>query len=140
MPNHFHLILRQTREGGIKEFMQKALNSYTKYYNTKHNRVGPLFQGQFKAVLIESNEQLMHLSRYIHLNPFVAEITKDYENFPYSSYSDFIGNTNQQLIATNSILSLFSSSQDYQSFVKDHASYALELGGIKQLLIDIDYE
>lgn len=69
MPNHFHLLIKQTEQNGISEFVGKFSNSYTKYYNTKHNRVGALLQGQLKAVLIESGEQLIHVSRYIHLNP-----------------------------------------------------------------------
>src|SRR3989344_7368319 len=71
MPNHFHLLLKQTVNNGISHFLSKFTNSYTKYFNTKYNRVGPVFQGVFKSVHIESDEQLMHLSRYIHLNPVV---------------------------------------------------------------------
>ena len=53
MPNHFHILIQQASENGVREFISKLANSYTKYFNTKHNRVGPLFQGEFKAVLIE---------------------------------------------------------------------------------------
>lgn len=65
MPNHFHLLLKQTVNNGIPHFLSKFTNSYTKYFNTKYNRVGPVFQGVFKSVYIESDEQLIHLSRYI---------------------------------------------------------------------------
>src|SRR3989344_7863223 len=90
MPNHFHLLIKQLGDGGTQEFLSKIANSYTKYFNTKHKRVGPLFQGQFKAVLIESDEQLIHVSRYIHLNPFVSELVSDLTIFPYSSYKYFL--------------------------------------------------
>src|SRR3989344_5381763 len=89
MPNHFHLLIQQANNNGVKEFMSKLANSYTKYFNTKHDRIGPLFQGEFKAVLIETDQQLVHLSRYIHLNPYVSEITKDLNIYPYSSFLEF---------------------------------------------------
>lgn len=77
MPNHFHLLIKQLKENGIPEFIRKISDGYTKYFNTKHHRVGPLFQGSYKAVLIESDQQLTHLSRYIHLNPRVSLLIKD---------------------------------------------------------------
>ena len=61
MPNHFHFLIKQSKEGGITEFISKLSNSYTKYFNTKNDRVGPLLQGEFKAVLVETDEQLLHL-------------------------------------------------------------------------------
>lgn len=138
MPNHFHLLLRQNKDHGIQEFISKLVNSYTKYFNTKHKRIGALFQGQFKAVPIETDEQLIHLSRYIHLNPFVAEITSDWKNFSYSSIQEFIGTTANPFCETRYILDFFSKSNSYGSFISDHQSYALELGKIQHQLIDIE--
>lgn len=137
MPNHFHLLVKQIKDGGIHEFMSKLLNSYTKYYNTKHDRIGPLFQGQFKAVPIKNEFQLVQLSRYIHLNPLVSDVTKEYENYAYSSYPDYINSSVDHFITIASqVLSNFKSSQDYKDFVRDHEGYALELERIKHLLID----
>src|SRR3972149_9420488 len=70
MPNHFHLLLRQEIDGGISKYLANISNSYTRYVNTKMKRQGPLPQGKFKAVRIENNEQLLHVARYIHLNPY----------------------------------------------------------------------
>lgn len=137
MPNHFHLLLKQLGDNGIQEFLSKVINSYTKYFNTKHKRVGPLFQGQFKAVAIESDEQLLHLSRYIHLNPFVAEITKDWQNYPYSSITEFISNETS-MCSINEILAFFKNPEKYKSFVSDQEDYGLQLARIQHLLIDID--
>src|SRR3972149_10552818 len=92
MPNHFHFLLRQVQDGGISEFVSKFSNSYTKYYNVKYKRVGPLLQGEFKAVLIESDEQLIHVSRYIHLNPIASFLIKDLNEYRWSSYKEYIGN------------------------------------------------
>lgn len=69
MPNHFHFLIEQTADKGIASHMQRFINSYAHYVNIKYKRVGPLFQGLFKGVLIESDEQFLHVSRYIHLNP-----------------------------------------------------------------------
>ncbi len=86
MPNHFHLLLRQEKDGGISSFMKHLTDSYSRYFNTKYERVGPLYQGAFKAVRVETDEQLTHLSRYIHLNPLVSFITteKDFISYPWS--------------------------------------------------------
>ena len=91
MGNHFHFLIKQASDNGISKFMANFTNSYTKYFNTKHQRVGPLFQGVFKAVHVDSDEQLIHLSRYIHLNPVMgfvikAEELKDYKWFSYPNY------------------------------------------------------
>jgi len=72
MPTHLHLIIKQNVDGGIVKFMARILNSYSRYFNTKHQRTGPLWSGRFKNVLIENDEQLLHMSRYIHLNPTSA--------------------------------------------------------------------
>lgn len=135
MPNHFHLVIKQLKDNGIQEFLSKAINSYTKYFNTKHNRVGPLFQGQFKAILVETEEQLLHLSRYIHLNPYVADITDDWETFPYSSINEFI-TAQPRLCNLDTILGFFNNPQDYKIFIKDYEGYASELTKIKHLLLD----
>ena len=69
-PNHYHLCLQQIQEDGISRFMQKLGTGYTKFFNTKHERVGPLFQGKFKAVEAKSDEQLLYLIAYINaINP-----------------------------------------------------------------------
>ena len=68
MSNHFHLILRESKEGGISQYMQRVLNAYSKYYNTKHGTSGHLFQGPFKFIHVEDDPQLIYLSAYIHKN------------------------------------------------------------------------
>lgn len=136
MPNHFHLLIRQLADGGIQKFMQQALNSYTKYFNTKHDRIGPLLQGAFKAVPIESGEQLVHVSRYIHLNPYVADLVKDLATYLYSSYPDYLGLTSS-FCNKEPVLSLFKNSDQYKKFVDDHSNYAKELELIKHLLLDV---
>lgn len=137
MPNHIHVLAKQLKDGGITEFMSKCANSYTKYYNTKHNRIGVLFQGEFKATLIENDAQLVHVSRYIHLNPLVAYLVKDSRDFEWSSYNDYINNING-LCTKEDVMGYFKSPKDYEQFVLDQASYAQELGFIKHHLLDIE--
>lgn len=69
MPNHFHLELKQRGRKDIETFMRSLITKYSKYFNKKYNRVGPLFQGRYKAVLIQNNEYLLYINKYIHLNP-----------------------------------------------------------------------
>lgn len=135
MPNHFHLILKQLKKGGITEFVSKLSNSYTKYYNIKYNRVGPLFQGEFKVVLVESDEQLIHLSRYIHLNPLVSYFVKDLDKYEWSSYGEYTG-PDIGICSKEQVLGFFKSSKDYQQFVLDQADYAQQLENIKHKIIE----
>lgn len=104
--------------------------------NTKHGRSGPLFQGEFKAVPIETDEQLLHVSRYIHLNPLVSDIVADLKNFPHSSYQDFVALRNTNICTKEPILNFFQTSGDYQKFIEDHQEYAHSLEKIKHLLIE----
>lgn len=136
MPNHFHFLLRQIRDGGITEFLSKLTNSYTKYFNLRHKRNGPLFQGEFKAVHIESNEQLIHLSRYIHLNPLVGFITKNLENYQWSSYPEYLKLTNTIVCSNEIILGQFRNPEAYKQFVLDQKDYGKQLEMIKHQLLE----
>ncbi len=69
MPNHYHLILKETTESGISKFMHKLGTGYTLYFNDKNDRSGSLFQGTYKAKYIEDDRYLKYLFEYIHLNP-----------------------------------------------------------------------
>lgn len=138
MPNHFHFLVKQLQDNGISKAFSNFANSYTKYFNTKHNRVGPLFQGVFKAIRVESNEQLLHLSRYIHLNPVVSYILKE-ENlvdYPWSSLKEYLNNSREGFCKKDYILNQFKSINEYKQFIKNHVSYAKELEKIKHLVME----
>ncbi|MBI2597543.1 transposase [Candidatus Daviesbacteria bacterium] len=136
MPNHYHFLLKQLEDNGISEFMNKTSNSYTKYFNTRHTRVGPLLQGQFKAIRIESEEQLIHVSRYIHLNPIVSFLVKDLKEHDWSSYKKYVGLEENKLCNIDLVLSIFKTPQKYEQFVLDQVSYGQSLEMIKHVLID----
>lgn len=138
MPNHFHLILRQKNDNGISKFISQFTNSYTRYFNTKNDRVGPLFQGTFKAVMVEDDEQLVHLSRYIHLNPTTSFIVSQSKllDYKWSSLNQYINGTSTELCNTTLISSFFATRQSYLEFVNDYAESAQALHYIKHLKID----
>jgi len=136
MPNHFHLILRELKEGGISRYMQRILNGYTKYFNSKYKISGHLFQGPFKIIHIKDNNQLLYLSAYIHRNiREIKEWTGKEHLFPWSSYQDFIGrNRWNKLLKKDIINEQFSSDKEYKLFVEK--SGAKELSTDKKLLFD----
>lgn len=138
MPNHFHFMFRQKLANGISTFTSNFTNSYTKYFNTKHERIGPLFEGIFKAVRIESEDQLIHTSRYIHLNPvssFLIE-PEDLESYQWSSYPEFLGLSDKNLTIKKFVLNFFPTIDAYKKFVLDHADYARQLELIKHLTLE----
>lgn len=137
MPNHFHLLLQQIKDGGISKFMKQITDSYTRYFNTKHDRVGPIYQGAFKAVHINTDEQLIHLSRYIHLNPLVSFIVREegFLDYPWSSLKDFI-NEQSGFANPKPVLDFFKSPDQYKEFVMDQVDYGKELEKIKHLTLE----
>ncbi len=138
MPNHFHFLVQQVRESGITEFISKISNSYTKYFNVKYKRVGPLLQGEFQAVHIESNEQLLHVSRYIHLNPTVNFIAKNLEDYLWSSYHEYVNGNYNGFCLKKDILDQFTSKDAYKQFLLDQEEYGKTLEAIKHQLIDLE--
>lgn len=137
MPNHIHFLLKQLKDNGISKFMAKIQNSFSHFFNIKQERVGHLFQGNFKAKRIESDEQLMHVSRYIHLNLVTSYIIKfdELENYEYSSYPEYLGRK-MEFCNTKIVLGYFKSENDYKRFVKDQADYQKQLESIKHLILE----
>lgn len=139
MPNHFHFLLKQNSEFGISKFLGNIQNSHARYFNIKTERIGPLFQGQFKAVKIDSEEQLLHVSRYIHLNPFSSAIVADFielENYEWSSLKEYTNQVQFELCSKDIILNSFKNYETYKKFVFDNADYQKELENIKHLILE----
>ena len=138
MRNHYHLLLEQLVENGISKFIGNLQNSYTKYFNIKHERKGPLFLSAFKAKQVQTEEQFLHVSRYIHLNPFSAQIVKSLEQlkrYPYCSLPDYFG-TPLMLRATytDNLLGFFKTREKFWKFITDQADYQRQLAHISHLL------
>lgn len=128
MPNHFHLLVKQKKENGIVRFMQKLGTGYTLYFNQKYDRVGSLFQGRFKAVLVEERPHFDHLPFYIHFNPLelmkkntdsVAQMTEFLEKYRWSSFPDYIGKKNFPSVTSRSfLLKIFNGNKNFKKEAK----------------------
>ena len=135
MPNHFHFLLKQKEKMGIQRFISDFSNSYTRYFNKRQRRVGPIFQGSFKAVHIDTNEQLLHVSRYIHINPAVSCLVskEDLPDYLWSSLPEYLGNMEFEFCDKGLILDQFKSRDDYKRFVFAQIDYGRELEKMKHL-------
>jgi len=148
MPNHFHLMLRQRVKGGVSKFMQKLGTSTTKRFNEKYDRVGPLFQGKFKAVLVKKDAHFMYLPYYIHLNPMVlidgspTSINKKVgflEGYKWSSLPDYIGKKNfPSVISKDFLLEQFGNEKKYKKSIEKWLKHddTKEMLSINEVLID----
>lgn len=130
MPNHFHLLLKQKKENGIVKFMQKLGTGYTNYFNKKYERVGSLFQGRFKAILVSEEAHFIHLPFYIHTNPldliYGSSTSIDWgkqkeflKKYRWNSYLDYIGEKNfPSLTSRNFLLEFWGGEKEYQKEVE----------------------
>ncbi len=124
MTNHFHLLIEEGSEGGIAKFMQRLQNSYTKYFNEKYKRTGHLFAGPYKIVPVESNEQLLYLSAYIHRNPRELPGWEGKEGlYPWSSCRDYLDGTDWQgLLHKAPILDQLENGLTYKEILENSAA------------------
>lgn len=135
MPTHFHILLKQNTKNGIVDYISKIENGYTKYFNTICKRKGPLWEGRFESVYIKTNDQLLHLTRYIHLNPSSANLVKKPEHWEYSSYNEYLDRENiNGICAFDNLIDM--TAKEYRKFTDDRIAYQKELSIIKSQLID----
>lgn len=139
MSNHVHLLIKENTEGGTSLYMQRLLNSYAKYFNIRYTRSGPLFTGRFKAVLVDDDDQLLHVSRYIHLNPYVAHMVEDIFSYCWSSLEDYVSKSKKNEFSCHTdLISKMMNQEDYRLFVSDEADYARTVEDSKHLLLDYE--
>ena len=112
MPNHYHLLVHLLTDD-LASIMGAFSLSYAKAINKRYERVGPLFQGRFEGKLVHKDEYLLHLSRYIHLNPVVAGLAHTPEDWAFSSYRDYIGLRTGTLPQAEVVLVQFRSSRSH---------------------------
>ena len=112
MPNHYHLII-ETPEGNLSKVMHFVNGSYTNFFNRRTGRSGHLFQGRYKAILVDVDNYLLELSRYIHLNPVRAGIVDQPEKYPHSSYKSFISKKGEEILRRDLIWGMISKDERY---------------------------
>ncbi|MBI4066944.1 transposase [Candidatus Gottesmanbacteria bacterium] len=138
MPNHYHLLLKQLQNGGIGTFIRILQNSFAKYFNIKFDRHGALFQSTFKAKRVETDEEFVHTSRYIHLNPVTSFLIEfnELSIYPWTSFPIYSKDSLNTFVNTNEIIGRFKTREKYVQFVADQADYQRRLGIIKHLILD----
>lgn len=102
MPNHFHLLI-QTKKTPISKIMTSLLTSYSMYFNRKYKREGTLFQNRFKSKLCDKDSYFLGASRYIHLNPIEAGLSLTLGDYPWSSYQELFGNSDNKIVDASEI-------------------------------------
>lgn len=140
MPNHFHLLIRQEIDDGIAQFVSIVQNGYAKYFNVKTKRHGALFQSMFKAVSIDTDEQLLHVARYIHLNPFTSGLLGSKELlrlYPWSSLGHYLNPNMETVIEKKQLLSYFTDASSLFKYTLDQAAYQRLLHRESHLYHDI---
>lgn len=130
MPNHFHLLLYQKESYSMARLLQALCTSYSMYFNKRYKRIGTLFQGPYKAVFVDRDSYLLHLSRYIHLNPkgMTGPRPVIVREYPYSSYPYYLRLKQAAWLHPEHVLDYFRSAQrrdyrdflSYESFVEDY--------------------
>lgn len=129
MTNHIHLLIYQHDETAMIDFMRSVMTSYSMYFNHKNKRIGPLFQSRYRASLIQKDDYLHHVSRYIHLNP------KDWTHYKYSSIKYVLKRSRAEWINPTPILELFNNDvEEYLAFLNDYKENKAMLDELKWTL------
>lgn len=139
MDNHFHILIKEIEENGISVFMKKLMTAYSMYFNKKYVRTGALFESEFKAKHLDTDEYLKYILSYIHLNP-VKLIQTDWkengihdktkakqflEEYVYSSYHDYLGKERKDclILGKKDFPEYFSKFKDFEDFIDEWLSY-----------------
>ena len=136
MPTHIHLLVKQLRDDGISKFIRHVLQSYAEYFNSKNRRKGPLWESRFKVVTVKTDEQLSHLTRYLHLNPVTAYIIDKPEQWEFSSYREYLGlqPADKNICFYKDVFDM--KPERYKEFVEDRIDYQRRLAHIKALTLE----
>lgn len=130
MTNHFHLLVFQKDPDNLQQFMRSVMTSYSRYFNIKYKRTGPLFESRYKASRIDNDQYLQHITRYIHLNP------RYWENYFNSSLKYYRDGSEPEWLKSQEILKLFATRSEYMSFVRDYEGLRDTLSELKYQLAD----
>lgn len=139
-PNHYHFILQQASERGIEKFMHRLGTGYTNYFNKNNKRNGALFQGRFKAVHINSNNQLLQISAYVNLNDKVHQLGSSTPKLvkSRSSWEEYTSVKHSSFCEKDIILDQFKSIKEYQKFAESYLECVFKRrSGLKDMRGDL---
>ena len=136
MPNHYHFLLRQETDVPLSRFINVLFNAYVQAVNRQQGRKGTLFEGRFRLVWVDREEYLVHLCRYIHLNPVKARLVSQPEDWPYSNYLEWIGQRPGTLKDEAFIRDRFPTPEAYRHFVADYQDEMRAYEHIKKYVWD----
>jgi putative transposase len=129
MPNHVHILVEQSADQPLSRYMQRLQSAYTGYFNRKHKKVGHLFQGRYKGILVDRDAYLLELIRYIHLNPIRAKLERKVGVYPWTGHSQYLGTAKENLarVEVEKVLPMFAKTvkqagKAYQQFVLEGIS------------------
>jgi putative transposase len=131
MDNHFHLFVFQKDAGNVTGMMRSLMTSYVRYFNLKYKRTGSLLESRYKSSHVQNETYLMHISRYIHLNP------RSWKYFPYSSINYYRNGEEPDWLHTYRVLDMFADRKEYMKFVYDYEDYKDMLDEIKHDIADL---
>ena len=134
MPDHYHFLVKIIKKNTFSNYVSKIENSFTRYFNLKFARKGPLWQSEFRALRIKTDEQLLHVSRYIHLNPTPSNLVQNPQDWIFSSYRDYIDN--EKILKEIGTEISIRTPEHYRRFVEDRKDYQRKLKKIKSLLLE----
>ena len=138
MPNHYHFLLKQLQDNGIKKFISNFQNSYSKSFNLIREREGSLFIHNFKTKLITSEETFIHVCRYIHINHVTSRLIEfdQLKTYPFSSYSWYLNKNLNKFINTDSVMNHFKNKNKFIKFHENQIDYQRRLKEIKKILLE----
>jgi len=138
MPNHYHFLLRQDGKEPAGNLPQSVFNSYTKAYNKRYQHSGTLFEGRFRAKLIQTKSHLLHLCRYIHGNPVKDGLVADPADWPYSNYLEWTGEREGTLLDRAFIESQFDNAGEYRKFLFEYLKSRQLPDDVRKFLEDLE--
>ena len=128
MPNHFHLLVKQTGDASMPVLMKQLINGYTTFFNTKYNHHGAILEGRYKSMKIESEYLLTQMVRFVHLNPSISGLVQDPKDYQWSGYSN--------PIFGRGVMNRFENATEWTNFHLDKAGYDANFEKIRDLTID----
>jgi putative transposase len=133
MPDHYHLLIKILHDNCLSKYINNIQNSFSRYFNLKFNRKGPLWQSRFKAIKIKTNEQLLHVCRYVNINSTTSGLVKNPEDWKFSSYKNII--TNSKYLSLLTEISI-RKRRDFKKFAENHKDYQRRLKLIKKMILE----